>query len=62
MPKQLNCGDVIPGCSTVIEGRDEADVLAKAAQHAREHHGVTTVPPEVVETVKAAIQDRAARG
>jgi predicted small metal-binding protein len=36
MPKQLNCGQVMPGCTTVIEGHDEAEVLAKAAQHARD--------------------------
>jgi predicted small metal-binding protein len=60
MAKQLHCGDLMPGCHTVIEGQDEADILAKAAAHAREHHGVANVPPEVVEKVKAAIRERAA--
>jgi predicted small metal-binding protein len=62
MPKELNCGDLMPGCRTVIEGQDEAEILAKAAAHAREHHGVASVPREVVEKVKAAIRERPSGG
>ncbi len=62
MAKQLNCGDIMPGCSTILEGRDEAEVLAKAATHAREHHGVASVPPEVAQKVKAAITDKPTGG
>ena len=30
MPKVLRCGDLMPGCNAVIEGKDEAEVMAKA--------------------------------
>jgi len=29
MPKVLRCGDLMPGCNAVIEGKDEAEVMAK---------------------------------
>ena len=31
MPKVLRCGDLMPGCNAVIEGKDEAEVMAKGA-------------------------------
>ena len=27
MAKVLRCGDLMPGCNTVIEGKDEAEVM-----------------------------------
>lgn len=56
--KILKCGDVMPGCSTVIEGKDVAEVMAKGAEHARKDHGVATVPPDVAKKVQAAIRDK----
>jgi len=35
MAKILRCGDVMPGCSFVAEGKDVAEVMAKGAQHAK---------------------------
>ena len=29
MAKVLRCGDLMPGCNAVIEGKDEAEVMAK---------------------------------
>lgn len=62
MTKQLSCGDIMPGCRAILEGKDEAEVLAKAAAHAKEHHGVASVPPEVAQKVKAAIREKATGG
>jgi len=31
MAKVLRCGDLMPGCNAVIEGKDEAEVMAKGA-------------------------------
>jgi predicted small metal-binding protein len=56
--KELRCGDLMPGCNAVVEGRDESEVMTKAAEHAREKHGMSSIPPEVATKVKAAIRDK----
>lgn len=53
--KQFSCGDVVPGCSAKFEGRDEAELLEQIARHAREDHGLTNLPPDLVEAVKKNI-------
>ena len=58
MAKVLRCGDLMPGCNTVIEGKDEAEVLAKGAEHAKTAHNMTSIPPQMVEKVKGAIKDK----
>ncbi len=58
MPKVLRCGDVMPGCAAVLEGRDDAEVMKKAADHAKSAHGMATVPPDVVNKVRAAIKTK----
>jgi len=41
MAKEFRWGDVIAGCPTVIEGKDAKEVMANAAEHARntQHRG-----------------------
>ena len=56
MPKELRCGDLMPGCSAVVEGKDEAEVMAKATEHAKKEHGLSTIPPDVAAKAKAAIR------
>ncbi|HEV8641744.1 MAG TPA: DUF1059 domain-containing protein [Methylomirabilota bacterium] len=58
MPKVLRCGDVMPGCTAVLEGRDDAEVMKKAAEHAKGAHGMATIPPDVVNKVRAAIKTK----
>ena len=58
MAKILKCGDVMPGCSFVMEGQDVAEVMAKGAEHAKTAHGITTIPPDVAAKVQAAIKDK----
>jgi len=58
MAKTLRCGDLMPGCPTVIEGKDEQEVLKKAAEHAARDHGLAEIPPEVAQKVQAAIRDK----
>jgi predicted small metal-binding protein len=55
--KILKCGDLMPGCSAVIKGKDVAEVMAKAAEHAKQAHGMATIPPAVAAKVQAAIKD-----
>ncbi len=43
MAKELRCGDLMPGCQAVMEGKDEAEVMAKAAEHAKTAHGLQQI-------------------
>ena len=58
MAKLLRCGDLMPGCQAVIEGKDMAEVMTKGAEHAKTAHGVTTIPPDMAKKVQAAIKDK----
>ena len=56
--KQLRCGDLMPGCNAVIEGKDEAEVMQKGADHAKQAHGMSQIPPDVAQKVRGAIRDK----
>lgn len=56
--KQLKCSDIMPGCQTVIEGQDEAEVMRKGAEHAKTAHGMSQMPPDVGKKVQLAIKDK----
>jgi predicted small metal-binding protein len=58
MAKILKCGDLMPGCNFVAEGKDEAEVMAKGVQHAKQAHGMATIPPEMAAKVKGAIKEK----
>jgi predicted small metal-binding protein len=59
--KVLKCGDLNPGCSFEARGRDENEVLQKAAQHAKSEHGLANIPQEMMSKVRSAIRDEGAR-
>ena len=59
MAKQLSCGDLMPGCKAVVEGKDEAEVMAKAAEHAKATHGLREITPELAGKVRSAIKEKA---
>ena len=56
--KELRCSDVNPGCDVRVEGKDEAEVMAKAAEHAKRDHGMPQIPPEVAQRAQAAIREK----
>jgi predicted small metal-binding protein len=58
MAKQLRCGDLMPGCNKVIEGRDEKEVMTKAADHARRDHDIQNLTPDLEQKVRGAIHDK----
>lgn len=58
MAKVIKCADLMPGCNAVVEGKDVAEVMAKAAEHAKVAHGLTNIPPDMVPKVQAAIKDK----
>jgi len=58
MGKKVDCSKVDPstGCSHVVRGETEGDLMKNAAEHAREH-GIVEVTPELMERVRANIQE-----
>ena len=58
MPKIIECASVDPssGCTQVVRGKDEAEVLKNAMEHAKQH-GIREVTPDLMAKVKAAIRD-----
>ena len=58
MAKVLKCGDLMPGCDTVIVGKDVDEVFAKAEAHARKEHNMMIIPPSVMSQIEAAIKEK----
>ena len=58
MTKVIECAKVDPssGCTQVVRGKDEAEVLKNAMEHAKQH-GIREATPELMAKVKGAIQD-----
>ena len=58
MPKIIECAKVDPssGCSHVVRGKDEQEVLKNAMEHSKQH-GIRDVTPDLMAKVKAAIKD-----
>ncbi len=58
MGKVVECAKVDPssGCSAVIRGKDEQEVMTKVAEHAKVH-GIHQVTPELTSKVRSAIHD-----
>ncbi len=57
MAKILRCSDVGFECEGVIRAETEEEVLKKAAEHAKSEHNLEEISDEVVEKVRAVIQD-----
>jgi len=53
--KQFACGTVVDGCDGVVTGETDDEVLAAAAQHAADAHGLSEVPDELVDQIRAGI-------
>src|SRR5213593_1067488 len=58
MAKELKCSDIgMKTCNFVAQGKDEKDVMAKAAEHAKSAHGMNTIPPDVEKRARTAIRE-----
>ncbi len=58
MGKIIDCSKVNPasGCGHVVRGETEEELLKNAEAHAKEH-GIVEVTPELIEQIKANIED-----
>ena len=57
MGKMLRCRDVGVNCDFEARGKDEADILRQAAEHAKGCHTGTVITPELQAKIRAAIKD-----
>jgi len=58
MAKVMRCGDVMPGCDTVIQGKTEEEVFAKAEEHVHKAHNMHFIVPSVMTQIEAAIKEK----
>ena len=54
--KTFACGAVVAGCTASFSAETEEGILEQVAAHAREEHGITEVPEEVVALVRSNIR------
>jgi len=57
MGKSLKCRDVGVDCDVELHGKDEAEIMQKAAEHAKSCHQGVQITPELQAKLKAAIKD-----
>ncbi len=53
--KKFECNTVVSGCDGVVTGETDDEVLAAAATHAAQAHGMTEVPDDVVAAIRSGI-------
>ncbi|MCB1638013.1 MAG: DUF1059 domain-containing protein [Thiothrix sp.] len=59
MGKTLQCKHIGPDadCQFVARGETNEQILAQVAEHAKTVHGLSEVPPELVQAALSNIQD-----
>ena len=57
MTRVLRCGDIVGGCTEVIRGETDDEVMEKGSVHAAEAHGFRDAPPEIIQQVRSLIKD-----
>jgi len=60
MSKVLSCRDAGVDCDFVARGETEEDILSQTVEHAREAHGMSEIPPDLLAKVRSLIRDEAA--
>lgn len=53
--KSFACGDVVPGCTASWVSSTDDEILVLVAAHASAVHGITTVTPELVDSITTRI-------
>jgi predicted small metal-binding protein len=55
--KELRCRDAGFECDEVIQGEDEQEVMSKAAEHARDVHGMDEIDEDTGQQIRQLIHD-----
>ena len=53
--KRFSCGDIVPGCAATWAASGDEEILTAVARRAAEVHGLTDLPIELVDAVRARI-------
>ena len=58
MSKIVECNKVDPssGCTHIVRGKNEEELLRNAAEHAKTH-GIREITPELMQKVRSAIHE-----
>ncbi|MHB1133569.1 MAG: DUF1059 domain-containing protein [Chloroflexota bacterium] len=57
MAKELCCSDLFPDCTKVVRGKDDEEVMEKAAEHVQQVHHVEVISPMLAKKVAAAVHE-----
>jgi predicted small metal-binding protein len=57
MARELRCADVMPGCDFVARGKDDSEVMQRAAEHVKSAHKLVAISMEVEKQARAAIRN-----
>ena len=57
MAKKFACGDVVDGCGWSTTAQNEEELFAQISKHAKDAHGMSDIPNEVIQKVKSKIID-----
>lgn len=57
MPKTYTCRDVGVDCDWKARGKDEAEVMGKIREHARQVHKMDPIPGDLERKVRAAVRE-----
>jgi predicted small metal-binding protein len=61
--REFHCKDIgMPDCNFVAKGKDDDEVMRKAAEHARRDHHMQTVPPDLERRARSAIRESSQTG
>ena len=55
--KEFSCGAVVPGCEAEFRAETEDELMGQIARHAREAHGMESIPPELATQVRAQVRE-----
>jgi predicted small metal-binding protein len=57
MTRVLHCADAGFECDKTIEGESDEDVMSKAAEHAREAHGMNEIDEATGQKIRSLIHE-----
>lgn len=60
MAKILSCREMGKECDFIARGATVDEVLGKAAEHARDVHGITDLPADMIAMARSLIREEAA--